>query len=300
MKQSNRKHGFFAIGAANLDYIGKASSTMEIGADSPGFIQRRQGGVALNLAVAAAQLGFSSNLISAVGLDADGIHLLESLKRYGVETQGVIKNANAATDRYVAIEDNDNLIAAIADCRCLLQSENAMLSMASSLLKQCRTTHGAGTIAIDGNLSAGFVEEFLDLFQMPNGTLAYVAASSEKVSTAVCFREHPNSMLYLNRLEAESLCGQKFNSSKAAAAALIESGFAAAVVTNSGQAASHAEKHLLLTIEPDGPPPCGRTGIGDRFAAAHIRARHLQYNTEEALRFAHRFAVLQTENQTNV
>ena len=57
------------VGAAHWDVIGRASVPLAEGADVPGRIQRRSGGVALNIARGVAVLEGASRLCSVVGDD---------------------------------------------------------------------------------------------------------------------------------------------------------------------------------------------------------------------------------------
>ena len=103
------------IGAMLWDVIGRAPRRMAPGADVPGRIRHLPGGVALNVAVALARWGMTPSVLSAVGRDSEGEGLIAEAQRLGVMTEHLTRDAGLPTDCYMAIEDSEGLIAAVAD-----------------------------------------------------------------------------------------------------------------------------------------------------------------------------------------
>jgi len=79
------------IGSALWDVIASASANMRPGYDIAGTIQRRPGGVALNIAVALAAQGVYPELLSTIGDDADGDTLIAGLTGLGVSCKHVLR-----------------------------------------------------------------------------------------------------------------------------------------------------------------------------------------------------------------
>ncbi|MEX2520623.1 MAG: PfkB family carbohydrate kinase, partial [Paracoccaceae bacterium] len=102
------------IGSVLWDVIGRAPLAMPPGADRPGRIHRRPGGVAMNIAAALARRGLRPTLLSQVGADENGDALVAAAAALGCETGFLSRDPAIATDMYMAIEDPSGLIAAIA------------------------------------------------------------------------------------------------------------------------------------------------------------------------------------------
>ena len=105
------------IGSVLWDVIGRADCDMQHGSDVAGEISRVPGGVALNIAMTCAQFGLRPVLLSAVGQDRPGDELLARCAEMGLVTDHVHKAEGRATDRYMAVEGANGVIAAIADAR---------------------------------------------------------------------------------------------------------------------------------------------------------------------------------------
>jgi sugar/nucleoside kinase (ribokinase family) len=97
-------------------------------------------------------------------------------------------------------------------------------------------------------------------------------ASPGKARRLQPFLAHPNTTMYVNRGEAESLLDTRFKSSREAAKALADTGLKQAVVTDSAKSASASLSGRTVSKMP--PPVTVKryTGAGDVFMAAHISA----------------------------
>jgi sugar/nucleoside kinase (ribokinase family) len=274
------------VGAAHWDLIGRAAGPLGPGADAPGRIERRPGGVAANVALALAALGRPAALLSAVGRDGPGERLVEALAGQGVDCTHLLRHAGP-TDGYLAIEDGaGELFAAVADCAGLERAGIAVLRplLDGPLADDARPWRG--WIVIDGNLPGAAQDALLRAPATRSARLALVPASPAKAARLGPALVAPNVTLYLNRREAEALCRQTFPDSRAAAAALVERGAAEAIVTDGAAPVTHASRGHVLSLPP--PPVATRslTGAGDAFLAAHLAARDDGLAPEPALRAA--------------
>jgi ribokinase len=85
------KRDVLVIGGINTDYVGRAGALPRPGETRHGDKFREgPGGKGANQAVAAARLGASVALISAVGADVRGRASIEHLRRIGVDSGGVV------------------------------------------------------------------------------------------------------------------------------------------------------------------------------------------------------------------
>lgn len=255
------------VGAALWDVIGRAARPLPHGADVPGRVVRRPGGVALNVALALAALRQPVALIAAVGDDDAGDALARRLAAAGVDTAGLCRYAGA-TDSYVAIEDErGELHAAVADCAGLEAAGTAVLAP----LRDGRlAAPWPGRIVADGNLPAPVLAGLLD--GATPGSVALVPASPGKAARLAPLCAGRSLAVYLNRREAQALCGATFADSRAAAAALRARGAAAAIVTDGAAPATAATAEAVVTRVPPAVGARSVTGAGDAFVAAHLVA----------------------------
>jgi sugar/nucleoside kinase (ribokinase family) len=107
------------IGSVLWDTIGRAPVHMQHGSDVPGRITRRPGGVAMNIAMTLSRFGLRPALLSAIGRDADGDELVAAAERMGLDCAYLYRSDDLPTDRYLAVEGANGLIAAIADAHSL-------------------------------------------------------------------------------------------------------------------------------------------------------------------------------------
>ena len=99
------------IGSVLWDIIGRSSSHMKLGADVPGRITRLPGGVAMNIAMTLRRFGMTPAILTAIGTDPEGQELLAACRRMGIVTDHVYVSQDLPTDRYMAIEGGNGLIA---------------------------------------------------------------------------------------------------------------------------------------------------------------------------------------------
>jgi sugar/nucleoside kinase (ribokinase family) len=267
--------GFVCIGAAHWDLIGRAAAPLPRGADVPGHVEERPGGVALNVALALAALGRPVALVAAVGRDPAGDRLVAHVTARGVDCAHIWRH-DGSTDRYLAIEDADGeLHAAVADCAELEATGAALLAG----LREARPDR----IVLDGNLAPPALAALLAEASAP---LAAVPASPRKAARLAPLLASGRASLYLNRHEAEALCGAPFADSRAAAVALRARGAVEALVTDGALPVTLTAATGVFMLAP--PPVATRTltGAGDALAAACLAARADGLDPEAALRAA--------------
>lgn len=96
------------VGSINLDIIASADRLPTAGETvGGGVLQQQPGGKGANQAVAAARLGGSARMIGAVGNDAQGRLMLESLASAGVDTSDVAVLDGGATGTALIVVDRD-------------------------------------------------------------------------------------------------------------------------------------------------------------------------------------------------
>jgi pseudouridine kinase len=270
-------------GAALWDVIAQAAVPLHPGADVPGRIERRMGGVALNVALALAGHGTRAALLSALGRDSQGDRLVAALEARGVDCAHVTRTGDP-TDTYLAVEDAaGELFAAVADCAGLERAGAAVLAP----LRDGRLGDAArpwpGTLVIDGNLPEAVLAGLAGDPAFAAARLAFVPASPGKAARLGCALGLGRAVLYLNRREAEVITGEGFPDAAAAAEALVARGAARAVVTDGGRMACAAGPEGAVRHAPPPVPAGSVTGAGDAFLAAHLAAEARGLAPGEAL-----------------
>lgn len=254
---------FLCVGAAHRDLVGRAAGEAGPGADLPGEITERPGGVALNIALALAALCRPVTLVASLGADAAA--LAAAARAAGVDCGHVLHHPGPG-DRYLAIEDAEGeLVAAVADCRRLEQDWPALADAAAA----AAAALGPAFRLLDGNLPATAIARLA----APPGPLAAVAASPAKAARLRPLVGRPQTRLYLNRAEAEALAGVPLPDTAAAVSHLAALGAAAVLVTDGPAAATAGgAAEVAVSALPPAVAVRGVTGAGDRLVAAHLAA----------------------------
>ncbi len=273
------------IGSVLWDIIGRSNASMRVGSDVPGRITRLPGGVALNIAMTLARFGLRPGLLSAVGRDPEGDELLAACTRMGMDCTHIYRSEDLPTDRYMAVEGANGLIAAVADAHSLEAAgakilrplENGSLGTASAPYR--------GVIALDGNLTEALLSDIAASALFARADLRVAPASPGKAERLNPFLTHSGATLYVNLEEAGILAKRKFESAEQAATALLERGVVRVLVTDGGRASADGAKGAGVIV---GAPPrevlvTRVTGAGDTFMAAHIVAERRGAGREAAL-----------------
>ncbi|MFN3937844.1 MAG: PfkB family carbohydrate kinase [Gemmobacter sp.] len=256
------------VGAMLWDIIGRVPGRLRRGADAPGAVERRPGGVALNVALALARAGFRPRMLSAVGRDVEGAALIRHVRRHGLDCSVADRSASA-TDRYVAVEDAGGLVSAVADTGALAAAGTAILAP----LRDGRITQPfEGIAVIDGNLSPAVLCAVATDPALSAADLRVVSASANKAPGLLPLLAHPRATFYLNRAEAEALSGIPGPDADSAARAVVACGAARAVVTDGAAACADADRMTTVRALPRSARPARVTGAGDAFVAAHLAA----------------------------
>lgn len=271
------------IGSVLWDVIGRSASHMRQGSDVPGRISRLPGGVAMNIAMTLHRFGLTPALLTTIGKDDEGRELLKTCKSMGLNCDYVYLSEDLPTDRYMAVEGANGLIAAIADAHSLEASGDKILRALGDGTLGSDDQPYSGVIALDGNLTLALLEEIAvsPLFALAD--LRVAPASPGKAERLAPLLSHPNATLYVNIEEAGLLCQTTYSTSNEAATALIARGAHGVMVTDGGNSASFGTQSRIISQTPPEVLVTQVTGAGDTFMAAHIAADIRGETSEAAL-----------------
>ncbi|GHF53182.1 PfkB family carbohydrate kinase [Seohaeicola zhoushanensis] len=281
------------IGSVLWDIIGRSASHMRQGSDVPGRITRLPGGVAMNIAMTLARFGLRPVLLSAIGRDPEGDELVAACRGLGMETAHLYRSDDLPTDRYMAVEGANGLIAAIADAHSLEAAGDKILRpLTTGPLGHAGAPY-AGCIALDGNLTRALLETIAASPAFSAADLRVAPASPGKAERLQPFVAHGRATLYVNLEEAGILCQSEFADTERAAAGLLARGARRVLVTDGGRAATEADCDACHSAVPPQVLVTRVTGAGDTFMAAHIAAERAGAGRaaalEEALQAAARY-----------
>ena len=274
------------IGSVLWDIIGRTPAHMGAGADVPGRITRLPGGVAMNIAMTLGRFGLRPALLTAIGRDPEGDELVSACARLGLLTDHIYRSDDLPTDRYMAVEGANGLIAAIADAHSLEAAGDKILRPLTDGTLGRPETPWTGPIALDGNLTTGLLADIARSDSFAAADLRIAPASPGKAERLLPLLPVPNATLYVNLEEAGLLCHRRFDTAPEAAQALIDRGAARVLVTNGGQTTADGTADGIVAAEPRPVLVTRVTGAGDTFMAAHIVAETQGRNREDALRDA--------------
>lgn len=284
------------IGAVLWDIIGRSPSVMRQGSDVPGRITRLPGGVALNIAMALKGFGLSPALLTVVGEDAEGSELISACNRLGLLTNHIYRSADLPTDRYMAVEGSNGLIAAIADA-------HSLEAAGSKILKPLE--NGAlgsepfdGIVVLDGNLTVDLLAEIAQSQLFTAADLRVAPASPGKALRLLPFLDGSAATLYVNLEEARLLLQAPQPDAASAARALRLRGAHRVSVTDGGAEAAFAWDDDVVTATPPQVLVTRVTGAGDTFMAGHIAAETSGDNPQESLEKALRAAATYVSGET--
>lgn len=261
------------IGSVLWDVIGRTPRKMSLGHDVPGRIERLPGGVAMNIAMACMREGLRPALLTVLGRDAEGRALADACSGLGLITDHVTWSDDLPTDRYMAIEAENGLVAAVADAHSLEAVGALILQPLSDGALAAADTPWRGAVALDGNLTEALLSEIATSPAFSACDLRVAPASPGKAARLKPLLSHPRATVYVNLIEAGLICGEVFSSSEAAARALIEIGARRVLVTDGAAPMAEARSDgALHMLAPPSVSVSRITGAGDTFMASHIAA----------------------------
>ncbi len=187
-----------------------------------GRITRLPGGVAMNIAMTLRRFGMVPGLLTAVGRDAEGDELVAACDLLGLHTADIYRSDDLPTDRYMAIEGANGLIAAIADAHSLEAAGDKILRPLGDGRLGTGAAPWSGPIALDGNLTEGLLAEIAASPLFARADLRVAPASPGKAGRLLPLLDHPAATLYVNLEEANILARSECTSAIDAAQALLE------------------------------------------------------------------------------
>lgn len=274
-------------GSVLWDIIGRSHLSLRLGSDVPGRITRLPGGVAMNIAVTLARFGLTPAILTAIGRDAEGDELVAACARLGLNTDFTYRSDDLPTDRYMAIEGANGLVAAVADAHSLEAAGDKILRPLVDGRLGSVAAPWSGMIALDGNLTEALLAEIARHPAFARADLRLAPASPGKAERLAPLLRHPRATLYVNLEEARLLSQTDVQTAAQAATALLARGAQRVLVTDGGHASADGRQgEAVVTHQPPKVMVARVTGAGDTFMAAHIVAERKGASRDAALQAA--------------
>lgn len=272
------------IGSVLWDIIGRAPVAMRMGSDVPGRITRLPGGVAMNIAMTLTRFGLRPAILTAIGRDTQGTELVAAAEMMGIDCRYLYRSDDLPTDRYMAIEGANGLVAALADAHSLeAAGEKILRPLADGRLGRAEAPW-SGPVALDGNLTQALLSEIARSPLFAQADLRVAPASPGKAERLAPLIAHRRATLYVNLEEAGILCQREFSSAAEGAEGLLARGASRVLVTDGGRAAADGQAGAgVLCAAPPAVLVTRVTGAGDTFMAAHLVAEREGAPRAEAL-----------------
>ncbi len=187
------------IGGANIDLTAFPYQPLIWHDSNPATVKMSLGGVGRNIADNLARLSVPTKLLSLVGDDMYGHHLIDETARIGVDVSAITPLKSLPTSTYFSIMNtDDDMAVAIADMGII------HLLTPERLQKYSDVINNADLIVLDTNLSTDSLQFLLSTFSHKHFLVDPVSVTKAKKIKSLL--SHID-MLKPNRLEAEYLTG---------------------------------------------------------------------------------------------
>jgi pseudouridine kinase len=287
------------IGATLLDTKGKPTAGLEPGTSNPANIRHTRGGTARNVAENLARLGAEAMLISAVGVDRTGRHLLDYTAEAGVNIDHVLRVEGYNSGSYIALLDDDGSLSVALDDVAVMQNVTP-----EYLYRNRKLFRDACLVMIDGSLDPAATETASRLTQKYNVPLC-ADPSSARLAVRLCPYLDSLDLVVPNEVEAAVLTGAEFrgydpDASMDTALSLIRSGVGTAVISLSDFGLVYATSDEIGHIPARYNEMADSTGTGDAITAAIIFGMINNLPTIEAIRLGAAAASLTLQTNETV
>jgi pseudouridine kinase len=269
------------IGGSNVDLVGFSKDKIILEDSNPGRLKTSLGGVGRNIADNLARLDIKTQLLSAVGDDAQGQELIENSIKSGIDMRHVIRSKVYTTSTYLSVVDYDgNMVLALSDMESIKAIDIEYLE------KHHKEISNAKAIVIDTNLTGESIAYIFDKYQ--NMPIYVDTVSTTKAMKILPYLENIHT-LKPNRIEAEKLLGMTIQTEedmRNAVQAFLEKGINQVVISNGGESIFYGDSHGIYKILPEPVKMMNANGAGDAFMAGLVYGYMNELMLKEAMEFA--------------
>jgi len=255
------------IGAAGMDMVGRIKSDLRPHTSNPAQIGYSFGGAARNVAENLLRLGTPVTLLTVLGNDEAGNHIIKSIHEAGANVSSVLRSAKYPTGTYLAVVNADGKMEyALDDMRIMSELSTKYVHANESLFGQ------SSLLFLDTNLPKETIRTIISIARREK--LPVCADPTSEALASKLIPHLPRLRLVVpNAGEATILCNSELGintrrDASEAAKCLVSQGVEIAIVTLGESGVCYA------TSETSGYVPSVRThiidptGAGDALTAA--------------------------------
>lgn len=255
------------IGATLLDTKGKPMAGLQPGTSNPGHIRHTWGGTARNVAENLGHLGATVILLSAVGDDETGFHLLDRTAAAGVNVDYIVQAAGQRTGAYIALLETDGSLAVALDDVSVMKAVTG-----AHLYKNRRLFRDAQMIMFDSSLSPEAIQTAVNLALRYHVPLCADPSSARLANKLIPHLPYLR-LVAPNEVEAAALLGRDHpgssqDTSLEMALALRQRGIEIALITLPDYSLVYATSDETGYIPVRASEMVDSTGAGDALMAA--------------------------------
>ena len=255
------------IGAAGMDMVGRIKSDLRPHTSNPAQIGYSFGGAARNVAENLLRLGTPVTLLTVLGNDEAGNHIIKSIHEAGANVSSILRSAKYPTGTYLAVVNADGKMEyALDDMRIMSELSPNYVHAHESLFGQ------SSLLFLDTNLPKETIRTIISIARREK-----LPVCADPTSEALAFKLIPHlprlRLVVPNAGEATILCNSELGintrrDASEAAKCLVSQGVEIAIVTLGESGVCYA------TSETSGYVPSVRThiidptGAGDALTAA--------------------------------
>lgn len=283
------------IGGSNVDLVGFSKDKIILEDSNPGRLKTSLGGVGRNIADNLGRLDVKTQLLSAVGDDAQGQELIETSVKSGIDMRHVIRSKVYTTSTYLSVVDHDgNMVLALSD----MESINAI--DINYLEEHHKEIANAKAIVIDTNLTEESIAYIFDKYQ--NIPIYVDTVSTTKAMKILPYLGSIHT-LKPNRIEAEKLLGMTIQTDEdmmKAVQMFLEKGMKQIVVSNGGEGIFYGDAYGVHKIVPKPVKMINANGAGDAFMAGLVYGFMQELALKESIEFAMVMSKLTLESNETI
>ena len=287
------------IGSAGMDVKARASGTLQWDISNQGAVRTSVGGVARNIAENLARLDVRAVLLSAVGRDMTGKHVVKHSRDKGVRCEHVRAVDEQRTGTYVALLKPDGeLLVAISDFEIMNAVDEDYLRRHERLFAR------AGIIVIDATLTDAALAIVFELAAR-YGVRVCADPTTPTLANKLCPYLDQLYLITPNAAETTVLCDleQPANDRETAldaARRLVATGVKLAVVTMGELGVAYADSNGAGFIRAHQIKVADSTGAGDAFSSAVIFGLLNNVEIDETMRLGMTAASLTLQSRETV
>ena len=277
MNKTSKPFAVFVTGA-HMDVVGRLNSIPVNGASNPGKIENVPGGIALNMASAAVQLGVQCSIIGPIGDDLAGKAVRNAICERGIIDDMVV---GGKTGTYTSILAPDGtLVIALADLEIYEE-----ITAASIFDNHSDALSNADFLVLNTNVSAQVLSTIVQANAKARNSKIVAATISPAKAPRLRQILSAIDVLFTNKQEAQSLLEEAEDiSCKELGRALNAIGVKSGTISNGADELFWWEGKRFGTLSPSRPEKIASvTGAGDALGGTVLAGLAKQLDFEAAV-----------------